>query len=219
MPDSRSGDPGSKASRELIVPAGAPEQTLDKTIIITGTPGVGKTVLARLLAKQTGSRVLNLGELVKKERLYGRFDRLRQSYVIDEHRLRRTLIDFFPARGEGGLVIETNWVGKFMPKKRGMIAIVVRLDPAILAGRLRGRRWSKGKIWENVEAELIDLSLYESLKCLGARRVYEIDATRKRPGQLLHEAMGLISARKGWNGIAASWLQRYDPIELSRKIL
>jgi len=192
---------------------------LAKTIIVTGTPGVGKTVLARLLAKQTGFRFLNLGELVKKERLYGRFDGLRQSYVIDERRLHKTLIDFFAARGEGGLVIETNWVGKFMPKKRGMIAIVVRLDPVVLASRLRGRRWPKRKIWENVEAELIDLSLYESLKRLGARRVYEIDATRKRPGQLLHEAMGLISARKGWNGIAASWLQRYDPIELSRKIL
>ena len=190
-----------------------------KTIIVTGTPGVGKTVLARLLAKQTGFRFLNLGELVKKERLYSRFDGLRQSYVIDEHRLHKTLIDFFAARGEGGLVIETNLVGKFMPKKRGMIAIVVRLDPVVLASRLRGRRWPKRKIWENVEAELIDLSLYESLKRLGARRVYEIDATRKRPGQLLHEAMGLISARKGWNGIAASWLQRYDPIELSRKIL
>jgi len=192
---------------------------LDKTIIVTGTPGVGKTVLARLLAKQTGSRFLNLGELVKKERLYGRFDRLRQSYVIDESRLRKALIDFFAAYGEGGLVIETNWVGKFMPKKRGMIAIVVRLDPVVLASRLRGRRWPKRKIWENVEAELIDLSLYESLKCLGARRVYEIDATGKPPRQLLREAMGLISARKGWNGVAADWLQRYDPIELSRKIL
>jgi len=192
---------------------------LAKTIIVTGTPGVGKTVLARLLAEQTGFQFLNLGELVKKERLYGRFDGLRQSYVIDERRLHKTLIDFFAARGEGGLVIETNWVGKFMPKKRGMIAIVVRLDPVVLASRLRGRRWPKRKIWENVEAELIDLSLYESLKRLGAQRVYEIDATRKRPGQLLHEAMGLISARKGWNGIAASWLQRYDPIELSRKIL
>jgi len=192
---------------------------LDKTIIVTGTPGVGKTVLARLLAKQTGSRFLNLGELVKKERLYGRFDRLRQSYVIDESRLRKALIDFFAAYGEGGLVIETNWVGKFMPKKRGMIAIVVRLDPVVLASRLRGRRWPKRKIWENVEAELIDLSLYESLKCLGARRVYEIDATRKRPGQLLHEAMGLISASRGWNAVAVNWLQWYDPIELSRKIL
>ena len=192
---------------------------MDKTIIVTGTPGVGKTVLARLLAKQTGSRFLNLGELVKKERLYGRFDRLRQSYVIDESRLRKALIDFFAAYGEGGLVIETNWVGKFMPKKRGMIAIVVRLDPVVLASRLRGRRWPKRKIWENVEAELIDLSLYESLKCLGARRVYEIDATRKRPGQLLHEAMGLISASRGWNAVAVNWLQWYDPIELSRKIL
>jgi len=219
MPDSRSGDPGSKASRELIVPAGAPEQPLDSTIIVTGTPGVGKTVLASLLAKQTGFQFLNIGELVKEEKLYRRFDRSRQSYVIDEQRLRKSLINFLTSHGEDGLLIETNWLGKFLPKRRRMIAIVVRLDPVVLAKRLKGRKWPKRKIWENVEAELIDLSLYESLKWLGARRVYEIDATHKPPRQLLHEAMGLISARKGWNGIAASWLQRYDPIELSRKIL
>jgi len=219
MPDSRSGDPGSKASKELIVPAGAPEHILDKTIIVTGTPGVGKTVLARLVTKQIRFQFLNLGELVKKEKLYRRFDRSRQSYVIDEQRLRKSLIDVFAARGEGGLVIETNWLGNFMPKKRGMIAVVVRLDPAILARRLKRRKWSKRKIWENVEAELIDLSLYESFKYLGPRRVYEVDATRKPPRQLLHEAMRLILAGRGWNGVTANWLERYDPIELSRKIL
>ncbi|TMI60834.1 AAA family ATPase, partial [Candidatus Bathyarchaeota archaeon] len=65
MPDSRSGDPGSKASIGRRVPAGAPEQTLPKIIIVTGTPGVGKTAVGKLLAKRIGSEFLSLGDLVK----------------------------------------------------------------------------------------------------------------------------------------------------------
>jgi adenylate kinase len=192
---------------------------LHRIIVVTGTPGVGKTVLARLVAKQTGSQYLNLGDLVKTEKLYRRFDHSAQSYIIDEKPLRKSLLKFFLAHRRGGVVVETHWLGRFMPKRRGMIAIVVRLDPLILAKRLKRREWPRRKTWENVEAEFIDLSLHESLRFLGPRRVYEIDATRKRPGQLLHEAMRLLSARKGWNGVKANWLQRYDPIELSRKIL
>ncbi len=73
MPDSRSGDPGSKASKGRRVPAGAPEQSLAEIIIVTGTPGVGKTVLGKLLAKTTGSTFLSLGDLVKMERLHKGF--------------------------------------------------------------------------------------------------------------------------------------------------
>jgi adenylate kinase len=192
---------------------------LEKIIIVTGTPGVGKTVLSNILARKTGSVYLNLGEHVKQEKLYSRFDRSSKSYVIDERRLRKSLLEFFKTHSRMSIVVETHWLGRFMPKRHGMVAIVVRLDPVILANRLRGRRWPKRKVWENVESELIDLSIYEALKLLGARRVYQVDATRKRPSELFREALKLLSSRNGWNGLSPNWLERYDPIELSRKIL
>ena len=180
MPDSRSGDPGSKASTGRRVPAGAPEQTLPKIIIVTGTPGVGKTVLARLLAKKIGFTFSSLGDLVRKERLHKGFDRKARSYIIDERSVRRKLEGYFEDHREKGIVFETHSVNSILPKTRGMIAIVLRLDPVILAKRLHARNWPKLKIWENVESEMIDVSLYDSLKVLGKNRVLEIDATGKR---------------------------------------
>jgi adenylate kinase len=192
---------------------------LENIIIVTGTPGVGKTALSKLIAKTTRAIYLNIGDHVKGEKLYSNFDRSTRSYVIDERRLRESLYRFFRAHDQRKMVIETHWLGRFMPKRPGMVAIVVRLDPVILARRLKARNWPKRKAWENVEAELIDLSLYESLKFLGAKRVYEIDATQEGPRELLQEVLRLMSAGKGWNGLTPNWLEKYDPVELSRKML
>ncbi len=192
---------------------------MESIIIVTGTPGVGKTVLAKLLATETGSDYLNVGEHVRNRKLYRRFDRSARSYIIDERRLRRSLEQFLKSRDKRKLVVETHWLGRFMPKRPGMVAVVVRLDPVILARRLLARRWPKRKVWENVEAELIDLSLYESLKFLGANRVYQINSTRKKAKELGQEALRLTSTRRGWDGSTPNWLAQYDPIELSRKIL
>jgi len=192
---------------------------LQRIIIVTGTPGVGKTELSRLLARETQSELINLGELVKREKLYRRFDPSTRSYIIDEPRTRRRLQSIFTSSTGKRLVVETHWLGKFMPKRPGMVALVVRLDPLTLARRLNARKWPKKKTWENVEAELIDLALFESLKFLGRKRVYEIDATRKPPLELLREALRLLSAGEGWHGPTPNWLARYDPVDLSRKIL
>jgi adenylate kinase len=101
-----------------------------------------------------------------------------------------------------------------------MVAIVLRLDPIVLARRLRARKWPKAKIWDNVEAEMIDLSLYDSLKLLGKTRVYEIDATGKRPRELLHETLRMMARGKGWSlRSSPDWLEKYDPVLLSRRIL
>jgi adenylate kinase len=192
---------------------------LENIIVVTGTPGVGKTALAKRLARKTQSDYLNIGEHVRKKRLYRSFDRSTRSYIIDERRLHKSLVLFLKAHDRKNLVIETHWLGRFMPKRRGMVAVVIRLDPVILAKRLLARKWPRRKVWENVEAELIDLSLYESLKFLGAKRVYQIDATQKRSQELAQEAMRLAFSGRGWDTSTPNWLERYDPIELSRKIL
>ncbi len=220
-PDSRSGDPGSKASLGRRVPAGAPVPSLPKIIIVSGTPGVGKTVLGKLLAKRTGFAFLGLGDLVKKVRLHKGFDRQARSYLINEPAVRKKLGGYFEVHRAKGVIFETHSLTRILPHKtREMVAVVLRLDPVVLARRLKARNWPKLKIWENVEAEMIDVSLYDSLKVLGKTRVFEINATGKRPEQLVREILRALARNRGWSlKSSPDWLEKYDPIFLSRRIL
>ena len=189
-------------------------------IIVTGTPGVGKTAVGKLLAERLGSEFLSLGDLVKKQRLHKGFDRSARSYIIDEPAVKRMLKGYLKDHREKRIVFETHSFNSILQKTHGMVAVVLRLDPLVLARRLKERNWPKLKIWENVEAELIDLSLCDSLKVLGNWGVYEIDATTKSPGNLVREILMALHKGKGWSMKSLpNWLGKYDPVLLSRKIL
>ena len=193
---------------------------MPKIIIVTGTPGVGKTAVGKLLAERLGSEFLSLGDLVKKQRLHKGFDRSARSYMIDEPAVKRMLKGYLKDHREKRIVFETHSFNSILHETHGMVAVVLRLDPLVLARRLKGRNWPKLKIWENVEAELIDLSLYDSLKVLGNRGVYEIDATGKSLGNLVREILMALHRGKGWSMKSLpNWLGKYDPILLSRRIL
>lgn len=59
-------------------------------IIITGTPGTGKTTHAELLVQESPVPLkhINVGELVKEKGLYEEFDQEWQSYTVDEDKVR-----------------------------------------------------------------------------------------------------------------------------------
>lgn len=64
------------------------------TIILTGTPGTGKTTHAQLLAEESPIPLkhINVGDLVKEKGLYEQYDEEWQSYTVDEDRVRARLV-------------------------------------------------------------------------------------------------------------------------------
>ena len=58
-------------------------------IIITGTPGTGKTTHAELLAQESPIPLkhINIGQLVKDKNLYEEYDEEWQSYNVDEDKV------------------------------------------------------------------------------------------------------------------------------------
>jgi len=63
-----------------------------KTIIVTGTPGTGKTLVARKIAKQKGYLYVDVRKLIKNFRLNEKFDKKRKSWVVDVRKLNELLI-------------------------------------------------------------------------------------------------------------------------------
>ena len=59
-------------------------------IVITGTPGTGKTTHAQLLVEQSPVPLqhINVSELVKENMLHDGFDEEWQTYVVDEDKVR-----------------------------------------------------------------------------------------------------------------------------------
>ena len=61
------------------------------TILITGTPGTGKSTHAALLAQQSQLKHINIGDLVKEKGLHEGFDEEWQSYTVDEDKVCRVM--------------------------------------------------------------------------------------------------------------------------------
>ena len=56
-------------------------------ILVSGTPGTGKTTTCELLAAATGMKHINIGDLVKREQLHRGWDEGFECYVIDEDKV------------------------------------------------------------------------------------------------------------------------------------
>jgi hypothetical protein len=58
-------------------------------VIITGTPGVGKTVHCEQLAQDTGLKHLSVNQIAKERDCFEEFDEERKSWVVDEDKVCR----------------------------------------------------------------------------------------------------------------------------------
>ncbi len=185
-----------------------------RLIVVTGTPGVGKTVLAKDLALRLDFQFVDIGEMAKQGQMFRGYDRARMSHLVDERRVRSALKQTLRSDG----VLASHFVGGLLAEVPHGQAVVLRLDPVVLWNRLRSRGWSRRKAWENVEAELLDVCYCDAVKALGRARVFEIDATGKSRRRVLTESLKIVRSRKKNPSKRVSWLGRYDPILLSRRL-
>ena len=63
------------------------ENRKQPNILITGTPGTGKTTTSELVALACGMRHVNVGALVKEHALHEGFDEHYGSFVLDEDKV------------------------------------------------------------------------------------------------------------------------------------
>lgn len=172
--------------------------------MITGTPGVGKTTVAKEVASRIGCRYVNVADLALQKGLVLEFDEERQAYVVDVEGVREVLRQL--ARDD--LCVVDTHVVSCVPPELVKVAIVLRLDPRELAPRLRARGYPEKKVVENVQAEILDICLTEAVSSLGEGRVFEVDTSGKSVGEVVEEALSVVTEKRGGRPGSVNWLER-----------
>lgn len=160
-------------------------------IVLSGTPGTGKTVVARILSEATGIKWISLSSLVRDKGLHVGVDVERGSLIADVDRL-VSEVRRLACEAEGRLIVEGHYAD-VTPKDWVEKAIVLRTHPMELWRRLAERGWSESKIKENVQAEILGVCTYDAVEAYGWELVYEVDTTSKSPSESAREALEIIS--------------------------
>ena len=150
-----------------------------KVIVITGTPGTGKTTIARKLIKKLNFYNLDVNKIISKNKLSESYDKKRKTKIIDVNKLNKTLIfeikNIKKTEEYDGIIIDSH-LSHYLPKKYVDFCIVAKCSINELSKRLKRKRFHKEKIQENLQAEIFDICYNEAAE--KKHKIIKIDTTK-----------------------------------------
>ena len=147
-------------------------------IVIAGTPGVGKSTVAKAIAERLNLKLIHLSSFLIENKAYSEYDKDRETYILDEEKAEDLVKNLLEQ--ERNLVIETIYPG-LIPKADKVI--VLRRNPLELYEELKKRGWNELKVAENVMAEILGVVSNEAREYF--RNVCEINTSGKTLSQIL----------------------------------
>jgi adenylate kinase len=128
-------------------------------ICVSGSVASGKTEVAKLIAKKYKLKYVDVNKLIKKHKLYEKYDRKLKTYVVGIKKLNNFLIKLI--KKNKNLVIDSH-LSHYLPKKYIDLCVITKCNLKVLEKRLKKRKYSKEKIRENLDAEIFDVCLNEA---------------------------------------------------------
>ena len=190
-----------------------------RVILVTGTPCVGKTSVARLLASKLDALYVNLTELAVRENLISGKDEERDSIIIDENRMRHKIREIIGDCDQNDIVIDGHYAVSVVPKKLVTYVFVLRRDPVELRKFMEQCGFSGRKLWENLASEILDVCLVDALNVHGKGKVCELDVTGKSVEEVISEILDVLGGHKECHVGIVNWLGKLESEDLLGEFL
>ena len=182
-------------------------------VVVTGTPGTGKTVISKSLACQLHANYLPLTKLVIARRFYAGVDQERRTKVVDLKRTRAWLRKSLH-KGEEITIVDTH-VPDAIPRELVGKVVVLRCHPSVLEARLRKKGWRVLKVRENVLAEILDSCYAFAASYHGADKIVELDTSRTSVSKAVNKCRALLKKHPKGNH-RVDWIATLDRRVLER---
>lgn len=156
------------------------------SVVITGSPGVGKHTVAQIVADMCGLQILDLNIIAAEA---GAITHAGGAAEADTEALHDILVDIMAGRGGAGHLALGHLAPYVVPARYAGVAIVLRRDPYALEHTYMQRGYPPKKMLDNLQAEILGITYHDAARRFGDKTV-QLDVS----GRTAHETAKLISA-------------------------
>ncbi|XP_044761820.1 adenylate kinase isoenzyme 6 [Coccinella septempunctata] len=139
-------------------------------IMVTGTPGVGKSRMCHQISEMTGLQWIEISKVAKENNCVEEYDEVYHCPVLDEDKLMDGLEE---TMGVGGNIVDYHSC-EFFPERWFDVVFVLRTDNTLLYDRLVSRGYTGKKLEDNMDCEIFQTILEEAKSSYKPEIVHEL---------------------------------------------
>jgi adenylate kinase len=164
-------------------------------VVITGNPGVGKHTCAKFVSEKLGkAKIIDINKVILgNDAIASPTSVVNGLGEIDVKKTKELMLEEIKKAKD---VVIVGHLAPYVLKKTGIdLVAVLRRSPYQLAKIFRQRKYTPTKMRENLAAEILGITLYDSLETFGKERVAELDATGKTPENIADDVVSKLQKK------------------------
>ncbi|MHA1796960.1 MAG: adenylate kinase family protein [Candidatus Helarchaeota archaeon] len=151
---------------------------MSKIILLTGTPGTGKSILAASISNEINCKLFNINKIVVEHELFSKWDETRNIPIIDDNKINQYFLDFLNSSSNDAIILIEGHYFEFLSPDLINKIIILRTHPSILQERLQKRNYKPEKIKENVQAEILGNIMGTILEKYAQVPLFQVDTSK-----------------------------------------